>query len=113
MSHGTIGVRTVNINGGRYDCLAPTDGLGEVHTELVEANTNRLPGEGNIAGSVVMHVANECALTESTVSLNPGADGLPELARDRNEGLYLLQGFPVEAVAASSDHDTCLLTLRD
>lgn len=48
MNHGMVGVRTINGNGGRYDCLAPTDGLGEVHTELVEANTNRLPEEGNV-----------------------------------------------------------------
>ena len=48
MNHGMIGVRTINSNGGRYDCLAPSDGLGEVHTELVEANTNRLPEEGAV-----------------------------------------------------------------
>ncbi|MET4735529.1 putative lipoprotein YbaY/membrane-bound inhibitor of C-type lysozyme [Thalassospira sp. MBR-102] len=48
LNHGMVGVRTINNNGGRYDCLAPADGLGEVHTELVEANTNRLPGEGTV-----------------------------------------------------------------
>jgi putative lipoprotein len=48
MNHGMIGVRTVNGNGGRYDCLAPADGMGTAHTELVEATTNVLPGENMV-----------------------------------------------------------------
>ncbi|MEQ5777383.1 YbaY family lipoprotein [Thalassospira sp. NFXS8] len=48
MSHGTIGVRTVNINGGRYDCLAPSTGLGDIHVEAVEGPTNILPGERDV-----------------------------------------------------------------
>lgn len=45
MNHGMVGVRTINGNGGRYDCLVPSDGLGTAHTEMVEATTNILPGE--------------------------------------------------------------------
>ncbi|NIY77014.1 hypothetical protein HED22_15270 [Thalassospira sp. HF15] len=45
MNHGMIGVRTINGNGGRYDCLVPSDGMGTAHTELVETTTNILPGE--------------------------------------------------------------------
>lgn len=45
MNHGMIGVRTINGNGGRYDCLVPADGLGTAHTEMVETTTNILPGE--------------------------------------------------------------------
>jgi putative lipoprotein len=48
MNHGMVGVRTVNGNGGRYDCLVPADGLGRVHTELVETTTNILPGEDEV-----------------------------------------------------------------
>lgn len=48
MNHGMVGVRTINGNGGRYDCLVPSDGLGTVHTELVEATTNILPGEDEV-----------------------------------------------------------------
>lgn len=48
MNHGMVGVRTVNGNGGRYDCLVPADGLGTVHTELVETTTNILPGEDDV-----------------------------------------------------------------
>ncbi|MCC9623882.1 YbaY family lipoprotein [Thalassospira sp. MA62] len=48
MEHGMVGVRTVNGNGTRYDCLVPSDGLGTVHTELVETTTNILPGEGDV-----------------------------------------------------------------
>lgn len=48
MSHGTVGVRTININGGRYDCLAPATGLGDIHTEQVEGPTNILPGERDV-----------------------------------------------------------------
>ncbi|OSQ37501.1 hypothetical protein TMES_14710 [Thalassospira mesophila] len=48
MNHGTVGVRTVNINGGRYDCLAPTTGLGDIHVEAVEGATNVLPGERDV-----------------------------------------------------------------
>ena len=43
-----VGVRTVNGNGGRYDCLVPSDGFGTAHTELVEATTNILPGENQV-----------------------------------------------------------------
>lgn len=43
--HGMVGVRTINGNGGRHDCLVPADGLGTAHTELVETTTNILPGE--------------------------------------------------------------------
>lgn len=46
--HGMVGVRTVNGDGGRYDCLAPIDGMGTAHTELVEATTNILPGENQV-----------------------------------------------------------------
>ncbi len=45
MNHGMVGVRTINGNGGRYDCLVPSDGLGTAQTELVETTTNILPGE--------------------------------------------------------------------
>lgn len=45
MNHGMIGVRTINGNGARYDCMVPSDGLGTAHTELVETTTNILPGE--------------------------------------------------------------------
>jgi putative lipoprotein len=45
MDHGMVGVRTINGNGGRYDCLVPSDGMGTAHTELVETTTNILPGE--------------------------------------------------------------------
>lgn len=48
MNHGMVGVRTVNGNGGRYDCLVPADGMGTVHTELVETTTNILPGEDEV-----------------------------------------------------------------
>ncbi|MEQ8286129.1 YbaY family lipoprotein [Thalassospira sp.] len=48
MNHGMVGVRTINGNGGRYDCLVPSDGMGTVHTELVEATTNILPGEEDV-----------------------------------------------------------------
>ena len=47
-NHGMVGVRTVNGNGGRYDCLVPSDGFGTAHTELVEATTNILPGENQV-----------------------------------------------------------------
>ncbi len=48
MNHGMVGVRTVNINGGRYDCLAPSTGLGDIHVEAVEGATNVLPGERDV-----------------------------------------------------------------
>lgn len=48
MNHGTVGVRTININGGRYDCLAPSTGLGDIHVEAVEGATNVLPGERDV-----------------------------------------------------------------
>tara|TARA_R110001583_G_scaffold186667_1_gene347494 strand:+ start:32771 stop:34360 length:1590 start_codon:yes stop_codon:yes gene_type:complete len=48
MNHGTVGVRTININGGRYDCLAPSNGLGDIHVEAVEGPTNVLPGERDV-----------------------------------------------------------------
>ncbi|MBX2831211.1 MAG: YbaY family lipoprotein [Rhodospirillales bacterium] len=48
MNHGMVGVRTVNGNGGRHDCLVPADGMGTIHTELVEATTNILPGEDDV-----------------------------------------------------------------
>ncbi|WP_114088305.1 YbaY family lipoprotein [Thalassospira profundimaris] len=48
MNHGMVGVRTVNINGGRYDCLAPSTGLGDIHVEAVEGPTNVLPGERDV-----------------------------------------------------------------
>ncbi|WP_417805352.1 YbaY family lipoprotein [Thalassospira lucentensis] len=46
--HGMVKVRTINGTGGRYDCLAPTDGMGTAHTEMVEATTNILPGENTV-----------------------------------------------------------------
>ncbi|CAM3453491.1 YbaY family lipoprotein [Thalassospira profundimaris] len=45
MDHGMVGVRTINGNGGRYDCLVTSDGMGTAHTEQVETTTNILPGE--------------------------------------------------------------------
>ncbi|WP_417815525.1 YbaY family lipoprotein [Thalassospira alkalitolerans] len=48
MDHGMVGIRTINGDGSRYDCLAPSGGLGDVHTELVDGSTNRLPDEGAV-----------------------------------------------------------------
>ncbi|MFH1805619.1 MAG: YbaY family lipoprotein [Pseudomonadota bacterium] len=45
MNHGMTGVRTININGGRHDCLVSSNGAGDIHIEQVDGSANILPGE--------------------------------------------------------------------
>jgi hypothetical protein len=47
MNHGMVGVRLQNIDGGRHQCIAVADGLAVDHVELLGADAERAPGEGN------------------------------------------------------------------
>jgi putative lipoprotein len=47
MNHGMVGVRVQNIDGGRHQCLAVADGSAVDRVELLGAEAERAPGEGN------------------------------------------------------------------
>jgi hypothetical protein len=47
MNHGMVGVRLQNNDGGRHQCLAVADGSVIEQVELLEAEAERAPGEGN------------------------------------------------------------------
>ena len=47
MNHGMVGVRLQNIDGGRHQCIAAADGSAVDRLELLGAEAERAPGEGN------------------------------------------------------------------
>jgi putative lipoprotein len=47
MNHGMVGVRLQNIDGGRDQCIAAADGSAVDQVELLGAEAERAPGEGN------------------------------------------------------------------
>ena len=47
MNRGMVGVRLQNIDGGRHECIAVVDGSAVDKVELLRAEAERAPGEGN------------------------------------------------------------------
>jgi putative lipoprotein len=47
MNHGMVGVRLQNSDGGRHQCIAAADGSALDRIELLGAEAERAPGEGN------------------------------------------------------------------
>jgi putative lipoprotein len=47
MNHGMVGVRLQNIDGGRHQCIAAADGSAVEQVDLLGAEAERTPGEGN------------------------------------------------------------------
>ncbi len=73
----------------------------------------RLPGSETPDRVTVMAIGSECALTESALDLRADDAGNAALARDRDQGFFLISGLTAGDTAPPASDYVCRLSIRD